>query len=75
MHMHFLISVTCDCIFQKYVAVGELGKATDTLDATGSVTLEKDFGNTASTSHLISIQQSYLFIEGIQIVFVNLQGT
>lgn len=33
------------CIaFQKYVAVGELGKATDTLDATGSVVLEKDFG-------------------------------
>lgn len=30
--------------FQKYVAVGELGKATDTLDATGIVTLEKDFG-------------------------------
>lgn len=29
---------------QKYVAVGELGKATDTLDATGSVVLEKDFG-------------------------------
>ncbi|XP_044193539.1 probable tRNA pseudouridine synthase 1 [Thunnus albacares] len=28
---------------KKYVAVGELGKATDTLDATGSVTLEKDF--------------------------------
>ncbi|KAM9426029.1 pseudouridylate synthase TRUB1 [Pholidichthys leucotaenia] len=28
---------------KKYVAVGELGKATDTLDATGSVILEKDF--------------------------------
>lgn len=28
---------------KKYVAVGELGKATDTLDATGSVVLEKDF--------------------------------
>ncbi|XP_037610026.1 probable tRNA pseudouridine synthase 1 [Sebastes umbrosus] len=28
---------------KKYVAVGELGKATDTHDATGSVTLEKDF--------------------------------
>ncbi|XP_058477172.1 probable tRNA pseudouridine synthase 1 [Solea solea] len=28
---------------KKYVAVGELGKATDTLDATGKVTLEKDF--------------------------------
>ncbi|KAM9837195.1 pseudouridylate synthase TRUB1 [Aulostomus maculatus] len=28
---------------KKYVAVGELGKATDTLDATGSVTSEKDF--------------------------------
>uniref|UniRef100_UPI0037E7C374 pseudouridylate synthase TRUB1 n=1 Tax=Semicossyphus pulcher TaxID=241346 RepID=UPI0037E7C374 len=28
---------------KKYVAVGELGKATDTLDASGSVTLEKDF--------------------------------
>uniref|UniRef100_A0A3Q1FHM5 tRNA pseudouridine(55) synthase n=1 Tax=Acanthochromis polyacanthus TaxID=80966 RepID=A0A3Q1FHM5_9TELE len=28
---------------KKYVAVGELGKATDTLDATGSVTLEKGF--------------------------------
>lgn len=32
------------CVFQKYVAVGELGKATDTLDATGSVILEKDYG-------------------------------
>lgn len=30
--------------FQKYVAVGELGKATDTLDATGIVILEKEFG-------------------------------
>lgn len=29
---------------QKYVAVGELGKATDTLDATGSVIQEKGFG-------------------------------
>ncbi|KAM3859945.1 pseudouridylate synthase TRUB1 [Diretmus argenteus] len=28
---------------KKYVAVGELGKATDTMDATGSVVLEKDF--------------------------------
>ncbi|XP_034563660.1 probable tRNA pseudouridine synthase 1 [Notolabrus celidotus] len=28
---------------KKYVAVGELGKATDTLDASGSVVLEKDF--------------------------------
>ncbi|XP_028286761.1 pseudouridylate synthase TRUB1 isoform X2 [Parambassis ranga] len=28
---------------KKYIAVGELGKATDTLDATGSVILEKDF--------------------------------
>uniref|UniRef100_A0A3P9JFN9 Pseudouridylate synthase TRUB1 n=1 Tax=Oryzias latipes TaxID=8090 RepID=A0A3P9JFN9_ORYLA len=28
---------------KKYVAVGELGKATDTLDATGSVVLEKGF--------------------------------
>uniref|UniRef100_A0A3Q4IFH7 tRNA pseudouridine(55) synthase n=1 Tax=Neolamprologus brichardi TaxID=32507 RepID=A0A3Q4IFH7_NEOBR len=28
---------------KKYVAVGEFGKATDTLDATGSVTLEKGF--------------------------------
>ncbi|XP_069564912.1 pseudouridylate synthase TRUB1 [Brachyistius frenatus] len=28
---------------KKYVAVAELGKATDTLDATGSVILEKDF--------------------------------
>ncbi|XP_034427108.1 probable tRNA pseudouridine synthase 1 [Hippoglossus hippoglossus] len=28
---------------KKYVAVGELGKATDTLDATGKVILEKDF--------------------------------
>ncbi|XP_041671923.1 probable tRNA pseudouridine synthase 1 isoform X2 [Cheilinus undulatus] len=28
---------------KKYVAVGELGKATDTLDASGSVTQEKDF--------------------------------
>lgn len=34
----------CAVCFQKYVAVGELGKATDTLDATGSVILEKDFG-------------------------------
>ncbi|KAM8877458.1 pseudouridylate synthase TRUB1 [Synchiropus picturatus] len=30
---------------KKYVAVCELGKATDTLDATGSVLLEKDFGH------------------------------
>ncbi|XP_038160465.1 probable tRNA pseudouridine synthase 1 [Cyprinodon tularosa] len=28
---------------KKYVAVGELGKATDTLDATGTVVLEKTF--------------------------------
>ncbi|KAF0025006.1 hypothetical protein F2P81_021887 [Scophthalmus maximus] len=28
---------------KKYVAVGELGKATDTLDATGKMVLEKDF--------------------------------
>ncbi|KAM9774346.1 probable tRNA pseudouridine synthase 1 [Syngnathus typhle] len=28
---------------KKYIAVAELGKATDTLDATGSVTEEKDF--------------------------------
>ncbi|RVE60061.1 hypothetical protein OJAV_G00194580 [Oryzias javanicus] len=28
---------------KKYVAVGELGKATDTLDATGSIVLEKGF--------------------------------
>ncbi|XP_031595484.1 probable tRNA pseudouridine synthase 1 [Oreochromis aureus] len=28
---------------KKYIAVGEFGKATDTLDATGSVTLEKGF--------------------------------
>ncbi|CAN9508718.1 unnamed protein product [Ophioblennius macclurei] len=33
---------------KKYVAVGELGKATDTLDATGSVVLEKDFGHISS---------------------------
>ncbi|KAM4524335.1 pseudouridylate synthase TRUB1 [Odontesthes bonariensis] len=30
---------------KKYVAVAELGKATDTLDATGIVVLEKDFGH------------------------------
>ncbi|XP_072229557.1 pseudouridylate synthase TRUB1 [Leuresthes tenuis] len=30
---------------KKYVAVAELGKATDTLDATGIVILEKDFGH------------------------------
>ncbi|XP_043957971.1 probable tRNA pseudouridine synthase 1 [Gambusia affinis] len=28
---------------KKYVAVGELGKATDTLDATGTVVMEKEF--------------------------------
>ncbi|MEQ2302923.1 TruB pseudouridine (psi) synthase 1 [Ameca splendens] len=28
---------------KKYVAVGELGKATDTLDATGTVIMEKEF--------------------------------
>uniref|UniRef100_A0A1A8MLU2 Pseudouridylate synthase TRUB1 n=2 Tax=Nothobranchius TaxID=28779 RepID=A0A1A8MLU2_9TELE len=28
---------------KKYIAVGELGKATDTLDASGAVILEKDF--------------------------------
>ncbi|XP_028332175.1 pseudouridylate synthase TRUB1 [Gouania willdenowi] len=28
---------------KKYTAIGEFGKATDTLDATGSVTQEKDF--------------------------------
>lgn len=51
--------------------MGELGKATDTLDATGSVTLETDFGNTASSSHsFISIQQPSVFIKGIQIVFL-----
>lgn len=44
----------CDVIFQKYIAVGELGKATDTLDATGSVILEENFGNTASASQLIA---------------------
>ncbi|KAK2815449.1 hypothetical protein Q5P01_025916 [Channa striata] len=30
---------------KRYIAVGQLGKATDTLDATGSVILEKDFGH------------------------------
>ncbi|KAJ0060346.1 hypothetical protein NL108_010096, partial [Boleophthalmus pectinirostris] len=30
---------------KKYTAVGELGKATDTLDATGTLTLEKPFGH------------------------------
>lgn len=40
----------CACVFQKYLAVGELGKATDTLDATGSVVMEKNFGNKANTS-------------------------
>lgn len=34
----------CILYVQKYVAVGELGKATDTLDATGIVILEKKFG-------------------------------
>ena len=29
---------------QKYTAVGELGKATDTLDATGAVVQEKSYG-------------------------------
>ena len=48
-------------IFQKYVAVGELGKATDTLDATGSVILEKDFGNTENTNPIISSEQVILF--------------
>lgn len=38
------------CVSQKYIAVGEFGKATDTLDATGSVTLEKGFGKSI---HLI----------------------
>lgn len=40
--------------FQKYLAVGELGKATDTLDATGSVVLEKTFGNTANPGSVFS---------------------
>ncbi|XP_018618109.1 pseudouridylate synthase TRUB1 isoform X1 [Scleropages formosus] len=31
---------------KKYTAVGELGKATDTLDATGTVTLQKTYGKT-----------------------------
>lgn len=30
--------------FKKYTAVGELGKATDTFDATGSVVQEKGYG-------------------------------
>uniref|UniRef100_A0A672GUF2 Pseudouridylate synthase TRUB1 n=1 Tax=Salarias fasciatus TaxID=181472 RepID=A0A672GUF2_SALFA len=33
---------------KKYVAVGELGKATDTLDATGSVVLESSFEHISS---------------------------
>ncbi|KAM8837816.1 pseudouridylate synthase TRUB1 [Spinachia spinachia] len=33
---------------KKYVAVGELGKATDNLDASGNVVLEKDFGHITS---------------------------
>ncbi|KAK7919511.1 hypothetical protein WMY93_010795 [Mugilogobius chulae] len=33
---------------KKYTAVGELGKATDTLDATGTVTLEKSFEHITS---------------------------
>lgn len=41
------------CVFQKYVAVGEFGKATDTLDATGSVTLEKGFGKWCKSVHSI----------------------
>lgn len=47
-HTIFLLFVVtkklCFVCFQKYVAVGELGKATDTLDATGIVILEKEFG-------------------------------
>lgn len=43
------------CFLQKYIAVGELGKATDTLDATGSVVGEKDFGKKYKSSpHVIS---------------------
>lgn len=43
---HFYTALSFFFFFcpQKYVAVGELGKATDTLDATGSVIQEKDFG-------------------------------
>uniref|UniRef100_A0A1A7X000 Pseudouridylate synthase TRUB1 n=2 Tax=Iconisemion striatum TaxID=60296 RepID=A0A1A7X000_9TELE len=33
---------------KKYIAVGELGKATDTLDASGTVILEKDFDHITS---------------------------
>lgn len=46
------------CVFQKYTAVGELGKATDTLDASGSVTLEKEFGKQCSTIHFILLTYS-----------------
>uniref|UniRef100_A0A3Q0R0S9 tRNA pseudouridine(55) synthase n=1 Tax=Amphilophus citrinellus TaxID=61819 RepID=A0A3Q0R0S9_AMPCI len=36
-------SLHIQVLLHKYIAVGELGKATDTLDATGSVILEKEF--------------------------------
>ncbi|KAG7226562.1 hypothetical protein INR49_003719 [Caranx melampygus] len=41
---------------KKYLAVGELGKATDTLDATGSVVMEKNFGNKANTNHITRVE-------------------
>lgn len=44
----------CVCfLFKKYTAVVELGKATDTLDATGKVILEKDFGNTLIMNNIV----------------------
>lgn len=43
--------------FQKYVAVGELGKATDTLDATGMVILEKEFGKFRNFSFFLVFER------------------
>lgn len=61
---------------QKYVAVGELGKATDTLDATGSVTQEKDFGiRLNENEHLF--QLAFLFCSincALLCVFFTLPG-
>ncbi|PWA14140.1 hypothetical protein CCH79_00016715 [Gambusia affinis] len=60
----------------KYVAVGELGKATDTLDATGTVVMEKEFGKCfkLSLKHSFPFQQqsSYMFLQGYSCVFCSL---
>ncbi|XP_017747951.1 PREDICTED: probable tRNA pseudouridine synthase 1 [Rhinopithecus bieti] len=53
---------------KRYIAIGELGKATDTLDSTGKVTEEKPYGK----AHLISKSLSILALLSFPFSFSHL---